>query len=175
MRNLFLLLSVALAASALPALGQDPGANPATITPYYSRVNTFGVFAGYSNDSSHILLGVAENRKLLNFGAMYERRLFITRAVAMQYSLEVLPVALESDPVDHYTFTETSPQSSTFKSSLPTFYACHSNTGSGTNTINGITYSYTYSNTCGRRWTIGEGMSPVGIGVIPDQNSIRAC
>ncbi len=80
----------------------------------------------------------------------------------MQYDLEVLPVALESDPVDHYTFTVTSPKPSTFKATLTGPYACHSNSGSGSEIIDGTTYSYTYSNQCSRRWTIGEGMSPVG-------------
>lgn len=39
--------------------------------PYYARVNTLGFFSAYSNDSSHILLGDVENRKLLFVGASY--------------------------------------------------------------------------------------------------------
>src|SRR6201999_1051503 len=62
--------------------------------PYYSRVNSFGVFAAYANDSSHILLGSVENRKLLNFGASYSRRLAQGHLVNWQYNVELMPVAL---------------------------------------------------------------------------------
>ena len=61
--------------------------------PYDSRVNTFGVFAGYSNDSSHILLGNAENRRLLDIGLTYNRRLLHGWFVNWEYSGELLPVA----------------------------------------------------------------------------------
>src|ERR1700683_718255 len=76
-------------------------------TPFFARKNPLSVFGAYSNDSSHILLGYAENRKLLDFGAGYSRRLFVNRVVAWQYNGEILPVALESDllgeQVDHQT------------------------------------------------------------------------
>ncbi len=67
--------------------------------PYYARKNSFGVFGAYSPDSSHMLLGYAENRKLVDFGVSYNRRLIMGNAVNWQFSLELLPVALESDPV----------------------------------------------------------------------------
>jgi hypothetical protein len=163
MRSLALMLSVAVSACSITALGQNAETKSAVASPYYSRVNTFGFFAGYSHDSSHILLGIAENRRLLNFGAVYNRRLFRTHAVAMEYSLDLLPIALESDPVDHYTVTITGQgQPSTFSETAPTIGACHSNSGSGTEVVNGKTLTYTFSNQCSRRWTIGEGMSPVG-------------
>ena len=34
------------------------------VSPYYARTNTFSIFGAYSGDSSHILMGDAENRKL---------------------------------------------------------------------------------------------------------------
>ena len=49
-----------IAASAIHAQIGESGA--------FSRRNTFTVFAEYSNDSSHILMGVSENRKLATFG-----------------------------------------------------------------------------------------------------------
>ncbi len=57
------------AALVLAAFATLATAQTAPENPYYSRVNTFGFLAAYSNDSSHMLLGVSENRKLLNFGA----------------------------------------------------------------------------------------------------------
>ena len=132
--------------------------------PYYSRVNTFGILAAYSNDSSHMLLGVVENRRLLDFGATYSRRLFENRTVNWQYNAEVLPVALESDPVEHTQITLVSPPQTEPippTTNIPVS-GCKANSGAFTITLNGVVYDYTYSNTCSRRWTIGEGMSPIG-------------
>jgi opacity protein-like surface antigen len=130
--------------------------------PNYSRKNSFGFLAAYSNDSSHMLLGVAENRRLLNFGAMYSRRLLQNRIVNWQYNAEILPVALESDPVDHYSITFTTPPEGPFTQTIVPIGACHNDSGSGNYVVGGVTYDYTFSDTCARRWTIGEGISPIG-------------
>ncbi len=135
-------------------------------SPFYARRNTFGFFTAYANDSSHMLLGNAENRKLFEVGALYDRRLLLRRVVNWQYSIEVLPVALESDPVT--TVTETisltnpppgypSVGTETIQEVNP--QACHPASGSGS--FPGL-YSYTYTSTCSRRWTMGEAMSPIG-------------
>jgi hypothetical protein len=152
-----LAIGLALVAFAVAAQAQT-----APEAPYYSRVNSFGLLAAYSNDSSHMLLGVAENRKLLNFGALYSRRLLHNRVVNWQYNAEILPVALESDPVDHYEITFTSPQEASFTQTTLPIGACHADSGSGSYAAGGVTYDYSYSDTCGRRWTIGEGFSPIG-------------
>jgi opacity protein-like surface antigen len=130
---------------------------------YYGRVNTFGFLAAYSNDSSHILLGETQNRKLLNLGGMYSRRLLRNRIVNWQYTAEILPVALESDPVSHYTMTFTSPVAEgPFTETIIPVSPCRDGSGTGSYVIGGVTYNYTFSNTCTRRWTMGEGISPVG-------------
>lgn len=135
---------------------------PATL--YYSRLNTFGVFGEYSNDSSHILLGTAQNRKLLDFGASYSRRLLLNRIVNWQYLIQIRPIMLESDPIWLTTFTNTLPPPPTTisqKSTLPNACFPYSNTYSGTD--QGAPYSYTITNTCdGRQWTFGQGFSPIG-------------
>jgi opacity protein-like surface antigen len=151
-----------LGALAVLAVTGAACAQTAPVSPYYGRVNTFGFLAAYSNDSSHMLLGESENRKLLNFGGTYSRRLLHNRTVNWQYSVEVLPVALESDPVDYFTFNEITPMAYTFHDTELAPGACHPNSGQGSETENGITLTYTYSNACTRRWTIGEGISPVG-------------
>ncbi|HTX42024.1 MAG TPA: acyloxyacyl hydrolase [Acidobacteriaceae bacterium] len=134
--------------------------------PYYARRNTFGFFTAYSNDSSHILLGNAENRKLFELGAFYDRRLLLGRVVNWQYSIEVLPVALESDPVTtvNETITLTNPPPGYPSTGTETIQevnpqACQPVSGSGS--FPGL-YSYTYTATCSRRWTMGEAMAPVG-------------
>ncbi len=139
-------------------------AQTAPVSPYYSRVNTFGFLAAYSNDSSHMLLGLSENRRLLNFGAIYSRRLYENHVVNWQYNAEVLPVALESDPVEHTTITLVSPpqnQPIAPITGVP-ISACIANAGTYTVTFEGVVYDYAYKTTCSRRWTVGEGMSPVG-------------
>ena len=141
------------------------GAQTEAASPYYSRANTFGFLAAYSNDSSHMLLGVSENRKLLNLGATYSRRLFQSRIVNWQYNGEILPVALESDPVLHEVTTYTLPMPSPpIASEYEPIAACHNGSGTTTYTAgNGTIYSFNYVDSCSRRWTIGEGISPIGL------------
>ena len=131
---------------------------------YYSRLNTFGLFGEYSNNSSHILLGVAQNRKLLDFGGSYSRRLFLNRIVDAQYMAELTPIMLESDPLTHEIITITAPpptETLTSTGTLP--QACHPSTQTFTDVIEGITFSNTDTLTCGQRqWTFGEGFSPAG-------------
>jgi opacity protein-like surface antigen len=163
MRRLCLLL---LLASLLPASIVSTAtafAQTKPPNPYYSRLNTYGFFTAYSNDSSHILLGIVEQRRLLEFGVSYSRRLWQGRVVNWQYNAELLPVALESDPLVTQVETLTSPFPGTFTNTYAPIGACHKDSGSYSQTVDGVTYSYTYVNTCSRQWTIGEGMSPVGL------------
>lgn len=81
---------------------------------FYSRVNVFGVFGAYSGDSSHILLGTAEQRKLLSFGVSYNRRFLLRRSFSWQYSAEILPVMLESNPLERFVTQQTSPTTATY-------------------------------------------------------------
>lgn len=132
---------------------------------YFARVNTFGVFSSYSNDSSHILLGEAESRKLFLLGGSYSRRLILDATVNLQYSLELMPLALESDPTVHLVvnWNQPAPPYPPINETLVPYDGCHASSGTGTATFNGTPYTYTYSNTCGRQWTAGEAMSPVGL------------
>lgn len=143
----------------------DPAANA------FSRRNSFGLFTEYSNDSSHIFLGSAEQRKLLNFGAFYSRSLVRGRVVDFQYLVELRPVILESDPLAHYTFSSTvtfpgsPPSVSSTSGSYAPIYRCQpfSTTTSGSDS-DGTTFSTVSTQTCGgRQWTFAEGLSPVGI------------
>lgn len=150
----------------LALMGWTPGswAQKKTESPYYGRVNTFGILAAYSNDSSHMLLGEAERRKLLSFGVSYNRRIFLNRIVNWQYSGELLPVALESDPLARVVDYQTAPTTATTILSSSPLVVCapfteHYNYVDSS----GVTYSGTISFSChGRQWTIGQAMSPVG-------------
>lgn len=131
----------------------------------YARKHAFGIFAAYSEDSSHILLGAAEQRELFDIGLTYNRRLILNNVMNWQYSGEVLPVALESDPLTRFVNNETSPTTSTYSGTLNSSpVTCGPVTYSYSTTVNGVTYSGTETYSCyGRQWTIGEAMSPIGM------------
>lgn len=154
-----LLFALSLFFSALPVVAQSPDANP-----YFARRNTFSVFGAYSNDSSPILLGTADNRKLLEIGVGYNRRLFTNRIVNWQYSGEILPVALESDPVLNIVVNQTSPIVITYSNTELQPGPCVPSSQTFSETLGGgIVYAGTETVTCSRRWTIGEAISPVGM------------
>lgn len=75
----------------------------------FSRVNTFGSFVEYSNDSSHIILGSALNRKIGGLGFQYERRVVHRGPVDMYYEAEIRPAMIESDPMQQETDFQTLP------------------------------------------------------------------
>ena len=132
---------------------------------YYSRLNSFGFFGEYSNNSSHILLGVTQNRKLLDFGGFYSRRILLNHIVDGQYMAELRPVMIESDPLFHETTVVTSPPSiaGTYENDLTFAEACHPFSKTFTTVIEGMTYSSTETISCKhRQWTFGEGFSPIG-------------
>jgi hypothetical protein len=151
---------LALLETAQPALAQHSPQNR-----QYSRVNSFGVFVGYSGDSSRMLIGYAERRKLLFIGASYNRRLTLNRAVSWQYSAEIQPVALESDPLTLYVNNQNLPTKNTFVTTGEPPNSCSPTTVNyNFPGPNGETYAGTAITYChGRRWTMGEGMSPLGL------------
>jgi hypothetical protein len=149
---------LALLAIAAPSFSQ---AYP--VIEHYGGVNTFSLFAEYSNDSSHILLGSAEQRKLANFGGAYSLRLLTSRFVDFRYLAELRPIAIESDPIVHQTITQIQPFQGTFSQSFAPIAACHTGTTSYAGVFEGTTYAYTVTDTCSRQWTWGQGFSPAGI------------
>lgn len=131
---------------------------------YYSRLNSFGLFGEYSNNSSHILLGIAQNRKLLDFGGFYSRRVLLNHIVEGDYLAEIRPVMFESDPLTHEAIQVTAPPPGyTLSTDFAQVPACHPSSHNYTGVSNGVPYSDTITITCGRRqWTFGEGFSPIG-------------
>src|SRR5260370_42290125 len=75
----------------------------------YGSKNTYSAFVEYSNDSSHIILGVAPNRKFASVGFQYERRLLSNRAFVWRYAAEFRPLILESDPTATVTISIVAP------------------------------------------------------------------
>jgi opacity protein-like surface antigen len=163
------LIRVVLLFLTLASIQAAAQAQSTDVNPFFARRNTFSVFSAYSNDSSHILMGNADNRKLLDFGVAYGRRLFVNRVVNWQYNGEILPVALESDPVQvsnetsTITFTNGMPsQTLTGVFDQPTVGPCRDSTSTATYLFPNGTETTVSVNTCTRRWNIGEALSPVG-------------
>lgn len=65
---------------------------------YYSNRTTFSGFVEYSNDSSHMLLGYADGRKISAVGASMERRNFLANHLAGSFVAEVRPFMSVTDP-----------------------------------------------------------------------------
>jgi len=144
------------------AMGQK--AEPNT-QPYVHR-NTFGVFTEYSNDSSHMLMGVAENRKLITLGGSYAFRVLSTRFGTLQYLGEIRPVMYTSDPVQVTTQVFATPAGiGPFVSSYAITDHCVAQAEFFR--VGPITpiESGTITNTCSRRWTYATGMNPLGFKV----------
>lgn len=137
------------------------------VHPAFSRLNSFGVSGEYSNSSSHILLGGAQQRKLLTFGASYGRRILLRPLVDLQYLAEVRPLMFESDPVVHETVTSTFSNTGTHVSQFTYRQVMRCRSGllfsdSG-KFPDGVSYTSMGTATCGRQWTFGEGLSPAGL------------
>ena len=64
----------------------------------YSNRMAFGGFVEYSNDSSHMLLGYADGRKITALGASFERRSFLGSKVTGSWVAEVRPYMTVTDP-----------------------------------------------------------------------------
>jgi opacity protein-like surface antigen len=114
-------------------------------------------------------MGTADNRRLVDLGAGYSRRLYTNRIVNWQYSGEILPVALDSDPVQITNATSTlvftnGEPTETLKAVyyLPTIGPCVASMSTATYPITNGTQTIVSVKTCSRRWTIGEAISPIG-------------
>ncbi|MDR3736238.1 MAG: acyloxyacyl hydrolase [Acidobacteriaceae bacterium] len=134
----------------------------------YVRRNSFGIFGEYSNDSSHMLLGQAENRKLLTVGGSYAYRFVSSRYATVQYLAEVRPFILTSDPVaiDVVTVASLGPGVIAVANTPTPTPVSRCVAGVFTSQYNdpysGQTYFYTDTVTCSRRWTFAQGLSPAG-------------
>ena len=140
---------------------------------YFAPENSLGIFGAYSNDSSHILLGDAEQRKLVLFGISYTRSLKLSPKMNWQYSAEFMPVSMVGDPLIRFVNTQTSPKAGTATGTIPSPTDKCNFSETYDYIIDGVRYSGTETITCyGRRWTMGEAMSPFGmqLNFLPGRN-----
>ena len=92
---LFFGLFVVAPICAQSADGTTEGARIGTL---FAPRNTWGIFAEFSPNSSHIFLGIAQQRRLLIFGGEYAHRFHTGEVVIMDFLVQARPVLLESDP-----------------------------------------------------------------------------
>jgi hypothetical protein len=131
----------------------------------FGSKNIYSTFFEYPNDSTHIVLGRAPDRKLASLGVQYERRLLSNHAFVWRYVAEFRPLVLESDTTSTLKITTTSPPPlMTFTEQPVATFQCSAGleTISETDPNTGIFYSETIQTTCGRRWTYAQGLSPAG-------------
>lgn len=138
-------------------------------TDQFSRKNTWTAFAEFSNSSSHIMAGGARQRRLVDLGFGYSRRVARFMGSDLSYHAEVRPVLFESDPlaIVHSVTTVQDPvlgvQTFTYDGSEATILKCLPASG----TINATSAVsppevVQYSITCGRQWTFGQAFAPFG-------------
>jgi hypothetical protein len=83
------------------------------IAESYEPKNEFGVWAGYSFDSPH-LIGVTSERQLGLLAVHYARTLWENHSVSLQYTIDILPLELVLQPkITNVIFT-TPPPHNTF-------------------------------------------------------------
>jgi hypothetical protein len=130
------------------------------VTPI--ATNRFAIVAGYSNDSSHIIMGRAANRRFSFLGLQYDRVLLRRGWGTVAYQAEWRPVVVNIDPEEHDVATVLTPGEPTLvytASSRPS--VCIAGTDTYT-PATGIPQTVTYVSTCGHTPTFGQGLSPLG-------------
>lgn len=124
--------------------------------------NRFAIVAGYSNDSSHIIMGRASNRRFGFLGLQYDRVLLRRGWGVVAYQAEWRPVVVNIDP-EEYDVASVQTGSELPETSLHTSRpaVCKA----GTDTYAPVTdppATVTYVTTCGHAATFGQGLSPLG-------------
>jgi hypothetical protein len=100
MRNasLVVLCNGFIALSSLSALGQVPGRYTGEWSQVPGGTSSFGVSTTYSPDSSHIFIGLAEDRRTWTAGVEYTHLLSYGDKLRWDYEGSIIPVYAESDP-----------------------------------------------------------------------------
>lgn len=76
----------------------DPGPDA---TDLYTGTNEFGFWAGYSPTSPHGI-GISSDRKLFLLNGSYARVIGNTHSMAIKYTVDIVPVALITQPAETF-------------------------------------------------------------------------
>jgi len=131
-------------------------------TTAYGGRQTFAAFFDYSNDSSHIALGTARNRKFMELGFQYEYRLKANRKMTWKYTGEFRPLIAERDVTASGSITQYSPPPmvTVIYPSTAILQRCIASVKTFLDPV--LDADVVTTTTCGHRWTYVEGISPLG-------------
>ena len=136
---------------------------------YYSRLNTFSAYVGYSDTSSHIRWGVSRKRRLVTVGGAYARRFNAphwfnwTPYASVFYEVEAAPLNFIEDEVATDTIAVTGYAPGTYTTAIDRLCVPYNDTFAG-NPATGAP-AFTATRSCSMRWTYMGGASPVGFRV----------
>jgi hypothetical protein len=129
-------------------------------------------FAEYANSSSHIVLGNDRQRKFAGLALSYQRRISANHWMAWDYSAEIRPILVESDPtldgkratvtIDGNTQVYEIRVSHKIPISNVKYFPDRSFSGA---TLQGDPFTEVLHNELGRRWSYSPGITPVGFSV----------
>jgi Lipid A 3-O-deacylase (PagL) len=126
-------------------------------------VESFGFSTTYSPNSSHIVIGLAQQRRTWTTGFEYTHLLHVNRSLRFDYEGSLLPLYLESDPTVIGTITTLAGR--TFITPEPPVRVVFVDRGSvGTATAGGGTSAPIYA-IYGRENTYAWSLAPVGVRV----------
>jgi hypothetical protein len=134
---------------------------------YYAPLNSVAAFVEYSNSSSHIVLGDDRQRKFAGLALAYQRRISAGHWMAWDYSAEVRPILVESDPtfrgarISGTIGDRAYVSDDRFPFQIPIMNAgeFHDRSFSGT-LLGGTPFTENVHNYLGRRWTYAPGLNP---------------
>lgn len=157
-----------LAALPLHAQSETPGRD-------FSLCSGWSLFGEYSPDSTHLFLGISQDREFYSLGLTYHHRLLLNRVWQISWTPEIRPFMVETDPVrtaENYNVCifpngnvngPCTPVSgyAKFIPHEPVLNATPA-TWSSTGSIAGQPYYENYTYYYSRRYTWVPGLSPIG-------------
>lgn len=134
---------------------------------YYAPLNSWSVTTEYSNSSSHIILGSTRQRKFAGLTLAYQRRISANRWMAWDYSFELRPFLVESDPTfrGRRITTTINGQTDVFDYRSPQQIPIENANVFADTALSGVLqdgtpFSETIHTYIGRRWTYAPGITP---------------
>lgn len=126
-------------------------------------VQSFGFSSSYSPDSSHILIGESEHRRIWTIGAEYTRRLHEDSLLRFDYEASLMPIYEETDPTLIGTkFTFAGQDFITPQPPVRVVSVAHGPVGTA---ATGLTTSVPLYALFGRQNTYAAAISPLGVRV----------
>jgi hypothetical protein len=145
-------------------------------TPFrdFSLQNGWSLFTEYSPDSTHLFLGVSQDREFFSLGLAYHHRLLLNHVWQLGWTPEVRPLMVESDPVrtgENYnvcifpngnTNQPCTPMSG-YSKMIPRLPVLNMKPKAwdASGSVGGQPYYEDYTYHYGRRWTWVPGLSPI--------------